>query len=166
MVYVTSYRRVTPEKPGKEVPERGALLGRWTVTKQHTPNRNSPPAMVESTGGLAAFTPEYAFLPFATEGGSDQWYAAKYGVDATKTSAWIDLTFPDEPLDQGFGVYDLNGDTLRLSIRRGVPRVFRTLEFRAGIDSRPGEDRDRRGRPGLLPVRAEASQAVANVSLL
>ena len=104
--------------------------------------------MVDRPDGEVEITPEFLFIQQSVfvqrPAGENQqrpggpkkfvWEAADYALVPTKDLKWIDLGFAGKSVGSGFGVYELAGDTLRISYRLSVPRVFRTLEFRAGIE--------------------------------
>jgi len=98
--------------------------------------------MSDMSGGSAVVTPDYLFIqhPRGKDGVQFAWFVAEYTIDATRSPKWIDLTSSGKSSNGhdvdwgGFGVYELADDTLRISYRMGAPRVFRTLEFKAGIE--------------------------------
>ncbi len=109
------------------------LLGRWAVTRQAFPSADRT-GMVDRPVGEVEITPEYLFVQRPTGDKKFVWEAAAYTLDPTKDPKWIDLAFTGKVGGDGFGVYELAGDTLRISYRLSVPRVFRTLEFKAGLE--------------------------------
>ncbi len=123
--------RAADAKPA-EAPKE--LLGRWTVTRESYPHDNRS-AIVDRAVGVVELTPEYFFIQRPTSDKRLVWDAAEYTLDATKTPKWIDLKFAAKSTDDtyGYGVYESTGDTLRVAYRVAVPRVFRTLEFKASL---------------------------------
>ena len=132
----TRFRRPkTPIAPdAKQADDRKKLLGRWSITRQAYPHDNRS-AMVERPVGEVEITPEFLFIQRPTSDKKFIWEAAEYALDAAKDPKWIDLNFVGKPADaNGYGVYESSGDTLRISYRVSVPRVFRTMEFKSGLE--------------------------------
>ena len=135
LVVTYKFRRPKEAPAQKPADGRESLLGRWVVSKQSSPDQFTD-VMLDRTVGVVEFTPDYVFVqrPDKEDPKLSHWEAAEYALDTSKNPKWIDLTFGTAAADGAFGVYELAGDALRLSYRRGVPRVFRTLEFQAGLE--------------------------------
>jgi uncharacterized protein (TIGR03067 family) len=113
------------------------LAGRWAITRQAYPHDDRS-AMVDRAVGVAEITPEFLFVQRPCDGAGKNfvWEAAELTVDPTKSPKWIDLKVAGRAAayKSGYGVYEVNGDVLRISYRVSVPRALRTLEFKAGIE--------------------------------
>ena len=121
---------------------RRELVGRWAATRHAYPSDNRL-GTVDRSGGDVEITPEFLLVQRAGTEGKLVWVAAEYTLDSTKNPKWIDLKFAGKSDGDAYGIYELAGDTLRISYRLGVPRVFRTLEFKAGLEEALTGDDDK-----------------------
>jgi RNA polymerase sigma factor (sigma-70 family) len=141
------FRMTRPKTPvavvdAKTAEARREFVGHWTATRYAYPNLDFT-AMIVQENMPAELTPEYLFVRsnLAVDDMQARWMAFEYALDPTKLPKWIDLRSSFDMGGKtvevgGFGVYELAGDTLRISYRLSVPRVFRTLEFKAGLEER------------------------------
>jgi RNA polymerase sigma factor (sigma-70 family) len=134
---LTRNRFTRPKTPPKPISaDRKALLGRWSIVRQEYPHDDFSRMVTKGAGGVIEVLPEYMFIQRPADDKKSVWEAVEYSLDASKPRPWIDLTFPGKPTSNatGFGVYELTGDTLRISYRVGLPRALRTLDFVSGIE--------------------------------
>jgi RNA polymerase sigma factor (sigma-70 family) len=157
------FRRAKEAPAARQPAASRELIGRWAITRQAYPHDDRS-AMVDRPFGAVEITPEYLFVqrPCDGTGKNFVWEVARYTLDPTKTPKWIDLTFVRRggTADRsGYGVYEVNGDALRISYRLSVPRLLRTLEFKAGVEevrTTPGDAAvpdDQKPACGLLELR-------------
>ena len=129
----------------KTAEARREFVGHWTATRYAYPNLDYTAMVVEENVPVEV-TPEYLFVRCSLAVGEmpAAWVSLNYSLDPTKLPKWIDIQSSYEMSGKtvevgGFGVYESAADTLRISYRMAVPRVFRTLEFKSGLEeSRQG----------------------------